>query len=46
MKFNPYWSWSKGAIIQVAVSVALIWLTTAYKLGRYLENKSRKEGIE
>ena len=39
MKFNPNWSWSKGAIIQVAVFIALIWVITAYKFGRSVEKK-------
>jgi hypothetical protein len=36
-KFNPNWSWSTGAIIQVAVFIALLWIITAYKLGRSVE---------
>lgn len=33
-KFNPNWNWSKGAIIQVAILIALVWGATAYKLLR------------
>jgi|GEM_PF-1196471 len=41
IKFNPNWSWSTEAIIQVAVFIALIWVMTAYRFGRYKEKVHR-----
>lgn len=41
MKFNPYWSLSKEALVQITVSIAMIWVVTAYKLGRYRDKKSQ-----
>lgn len=32
MKFNPNWRWSKVAIIQDLILIALTWITTVYKL--------------
>ncbi|MEA2416769.1 MAG: hypothetical protein QOI58_3426 [Thermoanaerobaculia bacterium] len=43
MKFNNRWSWSTEALVQVAVSIALLWVATAYRFGRHIEHRLEKK---
>ncbi|HEX3531746.1 MAG TPA: hypothetical protein VH988_32195 [Thermoanaerobaculia bacterium] len=41
MKFNPRWSWSTEALIQVALSATLLWIITAFWFGRHVERRGQ-----